>query len=358
MGTSRRRFLVLFGLFVTVAGHLWTQWIWVLHQHWVHPQCFNQLKQPGTRDPYILNVDVDLYYSWHLKGKFVIFFFFSCNLPRTFRSLPDSQSLCFTARCPKQLHPAKRLAPAGRRNKLPWMEESFLEESLLSCLGPETRHFPSEVQETILDRSRKFFLPHASTQQHANGQRSYCLIGHQDCNDFRLEFPISSCSLPSTLDGCLSFRLLQFIPNFTIVMNRTASNTDDLIHLYHSLTCDLPLRRAFSSLPVKCADSEVWYMTELQRSTRSAQLFCGVTTCVEQEGHVNGSGHLTSLLILPESVFNVIINVLSSNICVFLFCQIRPQIFSVKLSFKTLLQQIMRCWQPSRRGWVGSIFVG
>lgn len=155
------------------------------------------------------------------KGSF--FFFFSYNLPRTFRSLPDSQSLCFTAQCPKQLRPAKRLAPAGRRNKLPWMEESFLEESLLSCLRPETRHFPSEVQETILDRSLKFFLPHASTQQHANGQRNYCLIGHQDCINFRLDFHTSSCS-PPTLDGCLSFRLLQFIPSFTIVMNRTASN--------------------------------------------------------------------------------------------------------------------------------------
>lgn len=182
-------------------------------------------------DLYILNVDVDLYYSWHLKGS--LSSFFSYNLPRThaqaFRRLPDSQSLCFTARCPKQLRPAKRLAPAGRRNKLPWMEESFLEESLLSGLRPETRHFPSEVQETILDRSHKFLLPHASTQQHANGRRNNCLIGHQDCNDFPLDFLISSCSLPSTLDGCLSFRLLQFIPSFTIVMNGTPFNTQAAI---------------------------------------------------------------------------------------------------------------------------------
>lgn len=28
----------------------------------------------GAADPYILNVDIDLYYSWDLKGKFVIFF--------------------------------------------------------------------------------------------------------------------------------------------------------------------------------------------------------------------------------------------------------------------------------------------
>lgn len=217
MRTSRGTFLVaIFGLFVTVSGRLWTQ-CWC--------KSTNPLKQPGTGvdhvvDPYILNVDVDLYYSWHLKGRFVIFFCYS--LPRTVRSLPDSQSLCFTARCPKQLRPAKRLAPAGRRNKLPWMEESFLEESLLSCLGPETRHFPSEVQETILARARKFFLPRASTQQHANGQRNYCLIGHQGCNDMRLDFHISSCPLSSTLDGCLSFRWLQF--SFTVVMNRTASN--------------------------------------------------------------------------------------------------------------------------------------
>lgn len=46
------------------------------------------------------------------------------------------------------------------------------------------------------------------------------------------------------------------------------------------------------------------------------------SACVEQEGHVNSwhSGHLTSPLILPESVFNVIINVFSSNICVYIFC--------------------------------------
>lgn len=65
---------------------------------------------------------------------------------------------------PKKHCPAKRLAPAGWRNKLPWMENSFLEESPLSCLRPETRHFPSEVQETILDCSHKSssspMLPH------------------------------------------------------------------------------------------------------------------------------------------------------------------------------------------------------
>lgn len=67
---------------------------------------------------------------------------------------------------PKKHCPAKRLAPAGWRNKLPWMENSFLEESLLSCPRPETRPFPSEVQETVFDCSLKSSssptLPHNS----------------------------------------------------------------------------------------------------------------------------------------------------------------------------------------------------
>lgn len=192
-----RRFLVLCSSrhFWIVCNCCWSSmnsmFTWCKTQiHWIHPQCFNQQQQPETRvdrvlDPYILDDDVALYYSWYVKGKFVFSFFFlefagnTCTGIQTFRSLPDSQSLCFTARCPKQLRPANRLAPAGRRNKLLWMEESFLEESPLSCLRPETRHFPSEVQETILDRSHKSYLPHASTQHHANGQRNYCLIGYQ-----------------------------------------------------------------------------------------------------------------------------------------------------------------------------------
>lgn len=64
----------------------------------------------------------------------------------------------------------------GWRNKLPWMENSFLEESPLSCLKPETRQFPSEVQKTVLDCSHKSSsFPHASTQQRANRQRSLLL---------------------------------------------------------------------------------------------------------------------------------------------------------------------------------------
>lgn len=47
------------------------------------------------------------------------------------------------------------------------------------------------------------------------------------------------------------------------------------------------------------------------------------------------SGRLTPLLILPESVFSVIIHAISSDICIYIFCQIKPQIFSVKISFKT-----------------------
>lgn len=117
-------------------------------------------------DLYVVHVDTDLFYKYDLKGKLS---FFSDNLPKTnaqeFRGLPNSQTLCFAAWCSKQHCAAKRLAPAGWRNKLPWMEKSFLEESL-TCLRPETRHFPSEVQETILDCSHKSksspMLPHNS----------------------------------------------------------------------------------------------------------------------------------------------------------------------------------------------------
>lgn len=107
-------------------------------------------------DPYILNVDTNLFYSWELKGKCVIFHII-CQKHMHGQSEPW-QILRVDALllgCPKKHCPAKRLVPSGWRNKLPWMENSFLQESPLSCLRPETRHFPSEVQETIFDRSHK-----------------------------------------------------------------------------------------------------------------------------------------------------------------------------------------------------------
>lgn len=95
----------------------------------------------------------------------------------------------------------------------------------------------------------------------------------------------------------------------------------------------------FSSLPVKCADYEVWHMAELQHSMKETALFFLWRDHQPVSGRkapVNSchSGRLTSRLILSDSVFNVIINVVSSDICVSIFCQIQPQIFSVKISFE------------------------
>lgn len=58
-------------------------------------------------------------------------------------------------------------------------------------------------------------------------------------------------------------------------------------------------------------------MAELQRSikeTAQFYFFCGVTISLWP------SGHLTSLLILPESVFNVSFNVVSSEVGLYIFC--------------------------------------
>lgn len=118
--------------------------------HWNPAWDTNQ----GCKLIHIPNIDTGLFYLWVLKGRFVIFHpVCQKQMQSELRQFLRVYALLLGS--PKKHCPAKRLAPVGWRNKLPWMENSFLEESPLSCLRPETRHFPSEVKESILDCSHK-----------------------------------------------------------------------------------------------------------------------------------------------------------------------------------------------------------
>lgn len=178
---------------------------------------------------------------------------------------------------PKKHCPAKRLAPAGWRNKLPWMENSFLEESPLSCLRPETRHFPSEVQETILDCSHKSssspMFPHNGVlmaREAVVGLVSRTLMTSHTSFSARCLWRLWVHAT------CPGWSQLHNREQNSFIFKSLFNIQSTFEFLVQPLTCVPALCLACSSLFHYWVAHEVWYMTELKPKWIS-RFLCGTT---------------------------------------------------------------------------------